>query len=339
MSAEQNAPRQPGQSYQQLATEQVNPATRDIDRMTTLEMVQAMNAEDASVAGAVARALPQIAEAIEAIAARLRRGGRLIYMGAGTSGRLGVLDASECPPTFNVSPEMIVGCVAGGPIALARSQEDQEDSAEGGQADAARLHIGEADALVGITASGRTAYVLGATAYARERGALTIGLVCNAGSPLEAQADMTIITVVGPEVISGSTRLKAGTAQKMVLNMLSTGVMILLGKTFGNLMVDVQATNQSCTSAPLPSCARQPDWNTPPPKPSFQRPAARSRRRFSRRRPRSRRTKPERAWQHTTACCAPRWTRSHDAASSARRRGVALSGHRWRWQQDAGRDR
>jgi N-acetylmuramic acid 6-phosphate etherase len=244
MSAEQNAPRQPGQSYQQLATEQVNPATRDIDRMTTLEMVQAMNAEDASVAGAVARALPQIAEAIEAIAARLRRGGRLIYMGAGTSGRLGVLDASECPPTFNVSPEMIVGCVAGGPIALARSQEDQEDSAEGGQADAARLHIGEADALVGITASGRTAYVLGATAYARERGALTIGLVCNAGSPLEAQADMTIITVVGPEVISGSTRLKAGTAQKMVLNMLSTGVMILLGKTFGNLMVDVQATNQ-----------------------------------------------------------------------------------------------
>ncbi|HEY7357874.1 MAG TPA: N-acetylmuramic acid 6-phosphate etherase [Ktedonobacterales bacterium] len=244
MSAEQNAPRQQGQSYQQLATEQVNPATRDIDRMTTLEMVQAMNAEDASVAGAVARALPQIAEAIEAIAARLRRGGRLIYMGAGTSGRLGVLDASECPPTFNVSPEMIVGCVAGGPIALARSQEDQEDSAEGGQADAARLDIAEADALVGITASGRTAYVLGATAYARERGALTIGLVCNPGSPLEAQADMTIITVVGPEVISGSTRLKAGTAQKMVLNMLSTGVMILLGKTFGNLMVDVQATNQ-----------------------------------------------------------------------------------------------
>ncbi len=244
MSAEQNAPLQPGLSYQQLATEQVNPATRDIDRMTTLEMVRAMNVEDASVAGAVAQALPQIAAAIEAIAARLRRGGRLIYMGAGTSGRLGVLDASECPPTFNVSPEMIVGCVAGGPMALARSQEDQEDSAEGGQADAARLNIGEADALVGITASGRTAYVLGATAYARERGALTIGVVCNPGSPLEAQADITIITVVGPEVISGSTRLKAGTAQKMVLNMLSTGTMILLGKTFGNLMVDVQATNQ-----------------------------------------------------------------------------------------------
>jgi N-acetylmuramic acid 6-phosphate etherase len=244
MSADQNAPPQPERSYQQLATEQVNPATRDIDRMTPLEMVQAMNAEDARVAGAVAQALPQIAEAIEAIAARLRRGGRLIYMGAGTSGRLGVLDASECPPTFNVSPDLILGCIAGGPMALTQSQEDMEDSADGGWADAARLHIGEADALVGITASGRTAYVLGAIAYARARGALTIGLVCNPGTPLEAQADITITTVVGPEVISGSTRLKAGTAQKMVLNMFSTGTMILLGKTFGNLMVDVQATNQ-----------------------------------------------------------------------------------------------
>lgn len=244
MSADPNPPLQQGQMYHLLATEQINPATSAIDRMTPLEMVQAMNAEDAKVARAVERELPQVARAIEAIAARLRRGGRLIYMGAGTSGRLGVLDASECPPTFNVPPDLIVGRIAGGPIALSQSQEDQEDSAEAGRADAADLRITEADALVGITASGRTAYVLGAIAYAKARGALTIGLACNTGTPLEAQADISIAPVVGPEVISGSTRLKAGTAQKMVLNMLSTGVMVLLGKTFGNLMVDVQPTNQ-----------------------------------------------------------------------------------------------
>lgn len=232
------------QTYHLLATEQVNQATRGIDRMTPLEMVRAMNAEDARVAGAIEQALPQIARAIEEIAARLRRGGRLIYMGAGTSGRLGALDASECPPTFNTPPDMIIGCMAGGPTAFTQAMEDQEDSAESGRADATRLEIGEADALVGITASGRTAYVLGAVAYARAKGALTIGLACNVGTPLEQQVDISIATVVGPEVISGSTRLKAGTAQKMVLNMLSTGVMVLLGKTFGNLMVDVQATNQ-----------------------------------------------------------------------------------------------
>ncbi|HLW03364.1 MAG TPA: N-acetylmuramic acid 6-phosphate etherase [Ktedonobacterales bacterium] len=244
MSADPRAPLQHEQPYNLLATEQVNPATREIDRMTTLEMVQAMNAEDARVADAVHQTLPQIASAIDAIAARLRRGGRLIYMGAGTSGRLGALDASECPPTFNVPPDMIIGCMAGGPSALTRAMEDQEDSAESGQADAERLNITEADALVGITASGRTRYVLGAIAFAKECGALTIGLACNVGTPLEEQVDIIIAPVVGPEVISGSTRLKAGTAQKMVLNMLSTGVMIRLGKTFGNLMVDVQATNQ-----------------------------------------------------------------------------------------------
>lgn len=244
MSADANRPLHPGLSYTQLATEQVNSATRDIDRMTPLEIVQAMNTEDAKVADAVAQALPQIARAIEAIAARLRRGGRLIYIGAGTSGRLGVLDASECPPTFNTSPDLIVGCIAGGEIALTQSQERLEDSAAEGQANAARLHISEADSLVGITASGRTDYVLGAIALAKAQGALTLGLACNADTPLEQQVDMMITTVVGPEVISGSTRLKAGTAQKMVLNMLSTGTMILLGKTFGNLMVDVQATNQ-----------------------------------------------------------------------------------------------
>ncbi len=244
MSADSDAPLQPEQPYHLLATEQINQATRDIDRMTPLEMAQAMNAEDARVASAVHQTLPQIAQAIEAIAARLRRGGRLIYMGAGTSGRLGALDASECPPTFNVPPDMIVGCMAGGPSALTRAMEDQEDSAEAGQADAARLNLTEADALVGITASGRTRYVLGAIAYAKERGALTIGLACNADTPLEQQVEIMIAPIVGPEVISGSTRLKAGTAQKMALNMLSTGAMILLGKTFGNLMVDVQPTNR-----------------------------------------------------------------------------------------------
>jgi N-acetylmuramic acid 6-phosphate etherase len=244
MSVDPNAPLQPGQPYHLLETEQVNQATRDIDRMTTLEMVQAMNAEDARVAGAVRQELPQIARAIDAIAARLRRGGRLIYMGAGTSGRLGALDASECPPTFNTPPDLIIGCIAGGPSALTQAMEDQEDSAEAGRADAERLNIREADALVGITASGRTRYVLGAAAYAKEKGALTIGLVCNLNTPLEEQVDIIIAPVVGPEVISGSTRLKAGTAQKMVLNMLSTGTMIVLGKTFGNLMVDVQPTNQ-----------------------------------------------------------------------------------------------
>jgi N-acetylmuramic acid 6-phosphate etherase len=244
MSIDPQASPQQGQPYSQLATEQINPATSQIDRMTPLEMVQAINAEDAKVAGAVERELPQIARAIEAIAARLRRGGRLIYMGAGTSGRLGALDAAECPPTFNTPPGMIIGMMAGGPSALTKAMEDQEDSAEAGLADATNLQIGEADALVGITASGRTAYVLGAIGYAKAHGALTIGLACNTGTPLEQQVDISIAPVVGPEVISGSTRLKAGTAQKMVLNMLSTGVMVLLGKTFGNLMVDVQTTNQ-----------------------------------------------------------------------------------------------
>src|SRR5579859_1799989 len=227
-----------------LDTEKANPATSEIDRMTPLEIVQAINAEDAKVALAVQQVLPQIAQAIEEIAARLRRGGRLIYLGAGTSGRLGALDASECPPTFSVPPDLIVGCIAGGTFALTQAVEDIEDSDEAGRADAARLGINEADALVGITASGRTPYVLGAVAYAKQQGTCAIGLVCNRNTPLAEEVDICIAPVVGPEVISGSTRLKAGTAQKMVLNMLSTGTMILLGKTFGNLMVDVQATNQ-----------------------------------------------------------------------------------------------
>src|SRR5579864_7290762 len=226
-----------------LATEQANPATADIDRMTPLEIARVINAEDATVARAVEQVLPEVARAIEALAARLRRGGRLIYVGAGTSGRLGALDASECPPTFNLPPEKVVAIMAGGPQALDTAREDQEDSTEAGLADAVRLNISEADVVVGITASGRTPYVRGALACAKERGALTIGLACNASTPLAQEVEIMIAPLVGPEVISGSTRLKAGTAQKMVLNMLSTGTMILLGKTLGNLMVDVQATN------------------------------------------------------------------------------------------------
>ncbi|HYL43566.1 MAG TPA: N-acetylmuramic acid 6-phosphate etherase [Ktedonobacteraceae bacterium] len=232
-----------GQLYGVLETEKVNPATVTIDRMSPLEMVRVMNAEDARVALAVEQELPHIARAIEEIATRLRRGGRLIYFGAGTSGRLGALDAFECPPTFNIPPEKVIGCIAGGAFALTQAVEDLEDSAEAGHADAARLNIGETDAVVGITASGRTPYALGAIAYARKHGALTIGLACNSHSPLANEVEIMLAPVVGPEVINGSTRLKAGTAQKMVLNMLSTGTMILLGKTFGNLMVDVQATN------------------------------------------------------------------------------------------------
>ena len=226
-----------------LDTEKVNPATSEIDRMSPLEIVQLINAEDEKVALAVRQVLPDIALAIERIAARLRIGGRLIYVGAGTSGRLGALDASECPQTFNIPQEMVVACIAGGAQALGQAHEDLEDSAEAGRADVARLEVSEKDVVIGITASGRTPYALGAIAYAKERRALTIGLACNAHTPLEQEVEIMIAPLVGPEVISGSTRLKAGTAQKMVLNMLSTGTMILLGKTFGNLMVDVQATN------------------------------------------------------------------------------------------------
>ena len=231
------------QLFSTLETEKVNPATMDIDRMSPLEIVQVMNAEDAKVARAVQHELPQVARAIEAIAARIRRKGRLLYFGAGTSGRLGALDAAECPPTFNLSEETVVGSIAGGSFALWQSVEDLEDSVEAGNADVERLGITESDCVVGIAASGRTPYVLGAIACAKARGALTIGIACNKRTPLEAEVEIMIAPLVGPEVISGSTRLKAGTAQKMVLNMLSTGTMILLGKTFGNLMVDVQPTN------------------------------------------------------------------------------------------------
>ncbi|GCE26898.1 N-acetylmuramic acid 6-phosphate etherase [Dictyobacter alpinus] len=231
------------QTISALATETINPATTNIDQLSPLEIVQALNAEDAKVARAVEQVLPAISQAISAIATRMRQGGRLLYIGAGTSGRLGILDASECPPTFGTSPDQIVGLIAGGPIATANAVEDAEDSPRAGQAELERLQLTPADTVVGIAASGRTPYVLGALAYARTQQALTIAVVCNPASPLEKLADITISPIVGPEAITGSTRLKAGTAQKMVLNMLSTGTMILLGKTYGNLMVDVVATN------------------------------------------------------------------------------------------------
>jgi len=226
-----------------LETEAVNPATVEIDRMSALDLVRAMNAEDALVAAAVAREAAHIARAIESIAARLRCGGRLIYAGAGTSGRLGALDAAECPPTFNTPSETVIGLIAGGSWVVTEAAEESEDNVEAGYDDIARLGVDARDTCVGIAASGRTPYVLGAVAQARARGALTIGLTCNADTPLAAAVDITIAPLVGPEVIAGSTRLKAGTAQKMVLNMLSTGAMVLLGKTYGNLMVDVCAAN------------------------------------------------------------------------------------------------
>jgi N-acetylmuramic acid 6-phosphate etherase len=232
-----------GSELHDLSTEKRNPASANIDCLSPLEIVKVMNTEDAGIAKAVEAELPAIAAAIDQIAERLRGGGRLIYIGAGTSGRLGVLDASECPPTFSTPPGLVVGWIAGGSGALTKAVEELEDDANVGRADAERLAISDQDAVVGITASGRTPFVLGAIAAAYERGALTIGLSCNHNSALEQLVEIMITPVVGPEVIAGSTRLKAGTAQKMVLNMLSTGTMILLGKTFGNLMVDLRATN------------------------------------------------------------------------------------------------
>lgn len=227
-----------------LTTEKRNPRTQRIDTLPTLEMARLMNEEDKSVPHAVERALPAIAAAIDAVEARLRAGGRLLYIGAGTSGRLGVLDASECPPTFGTPPTLVQGVVAGGPEAIFAAVEGAEDDAQAGAEDLRQRGVGARDAVVGLTASGRTPYVVGALEFARRAGALAVAVTCNEASPLAAEADIAVEVVVGPEVLSGSTRLKAGTAQKLVLNMLSTGVMIRLGKAYGNLMVDVKATNE-----------------------------------------------------------------------------------------------
>jgi N-acetylmuramic acid 6-phosphate etherase len=230
-------------SLGRLTTEAVNPASARIDELDAAGIVAVMNAEDAEVAAAVSRESAQIARAIEVIAERFRAGGRLVYIGAGTSGRLGVLDASECPPTFGTPPEMVVGLIAGGPQALTRAVEGAEDSLELAAADLAAIGLSSRDVLVGIATSGRTPYVLGGLAHARAVGAFAIGFACNDKSELEAVAELMIVPRVGPEIITGSTRLKAGTATKMVLNMLTTGAMIRIGKTYGNLMVDLRATN------------------------------------------------------------------------------------------------
>jgi N-acetylmuramic acid 6-phosphate etherase len=227
-----------------LTTEAYRPDLAEIDRQSTLDIARTMNREDAAVPSAVAAQLPQIAAAIDGAAERMARGGRLIYLGAGTAGRLGVLDASECPPTFNTEPDEVIGLIAGGPNAMATAVEGAEDSKELAAGDLDALGVGADDVVVGVSASGRTPYAVGAVEHARALGALTIGLSCNTGSPLAAAADHGIEVVVGPELITGSTRLKAGTAQKLVLNMISTISMIRLGKTYGNLMVDLRASNE-----------------------------------------------------------------------------------------------
>jgi N-acetylmuramic acid 6-phosphate etherase len=226
-----------------LVSEGRNPRSSEIDTLPVLEMLRLINDEDKRVAAAVEAVLPQVAEAVERIAEALRNGGRLIYCGAGTSGRLGHLDASECPPTFGVPAGTVVALMAGGDAALTQALEGAEDSAELGAADLAGIVLTNSDIVVGVAASGRTPYVLGALEFARRAGAVTIALTCNPDSPAAELADLSIAPVVGPEVLTGSTRLKAGTAQKLVLNMLSTGAMIQLGRTFGNLMVDLQASN------------------------------------------------------------------------------------------------
>ena len=229
-----------------LPTELRNPASNDLDALSTLEMLALINAEDAKVAGAVQAELPSIARAIDAIAERFSHGGRLFYIGAGTSGRLGVLDASECPPTFSVSADLIQGLIAGGDSALRLSSEHSEDSREEGVRDLATAGFaanGRPDTLVGIAASGRTPYVLGAIEYAKGLGALTVGLSCVPGSALAQAAEIAITPATGAEVLTGSTRMKAGTATKMVLNMLSTGVMVRTGATSGNLLVNMRPTN------------------------------------------------------------------------------------------------
>ena len=227
-----------------LLTEAQNPASSEIDSLSTLEMLRVINAADQEVALAVERELPHIARAVDSIVSRLEKGGHLFYVGAGTSGRLGVLDASECPPTFNTPPDLVQGLIAGGDGALRRSIEKAEDDPEQGKQDLVAHNFSPADVLVGIAASGRTPYVLGAVAYARSLGALSVGLSCTPGSELARAAEIAITPAPGPEIVTGSTRLRAGTATKLVLNMLSTGAMIRLGYVYGNLMVNVQPTNE-----------------------------------------------------------------------------------------------
>ena len=235
------------ENFASLPTEARNPRSSEIDLLPTLAMLECINDEDATVAGAVRRALPQVAAAVDAIVERFARGGRLFYVGAGTSGRLGVLDASECPPTFAAAPGLFVGLIAGGDGALRKSSEASEDSPAAGAEDMRPFSLTEQDTVLGIAASGRTPYVLGALGYAAEQHALTVALTCAGGgggaSPMAAAAEIAIELETGPEIVTGSTRMKAGTATKLVLNAISTGVMIRSGAVLGNLMVNVQPTN------------------------------------------------------------------------------------------------
>ena len=232
------------QTLSTLITEQRNPNSMHVDSLSALEIVQLMNDEDKQVPLAIEKCLPQIAQAVECIVAAFQQGGRLVYIGAGTSGRLGVLDASECPPTFGVSPEMVKGIIAGGERALRHPIEGAEDSKEQAVIDLQTIQFSSKDVLVGIAASGRTPYVIGALEYAKSLGSVTVSIASNPNSAMANIVDIAIDTVVGPEVLTGSSRLKSGTAQKLVLNMLTTASMILMGKCYQNLMVDVQASNE-----------------------------------------------------------------------------------------------
>ena len=239
------------QQLNQLITEQRNPNSMQLDSLSAQELVALINREDQQVALAVEKCLPQIASAVEKIVAAFERGGRLVYVGAGTSGRLGVLDASECPPTYGVKPEMVVGLIAGGDHALRHPIEGAEDNVQQGQADLEEIDFSARDVLVGIAASGRTPYVLGALNYAKQLGATTVSIASNPNSKMAEVADIAIETVVGPEVLTGSSRMKSGTAQKLVLNMLTTASMVLIGKCYQNLMVDVQASNEKLKARAL----------------------------------------------------------------------------------------
>ncbi len=232
------------QALSTLITEKRNPNSMHVDSLSALEIVQLMNEEDKQVPLAIEKCLPQIAQAVECIVAAFQQGGRLVYIGAGTSGRLGVLDASECPPTFGVSPEMVKGIIAGGERALRHPIEGAEDSKAQAVVDLQTIHFSSKDVLVGIAASGRTPYVIGALEYAKSLGSVTASIASNPNSAMANIVDIAIDTVVGPEVLTGSSRLKSGTAQKLVLNMLTTASMILMGKCYQNLMVDVQASNE-----------------------------------------------------------------------------------------------
>ena len=232
------------QTLSTLITEQRNPNSMHVDGLSALEIVQLMNEEDKQVPLVIEKCLPQIAQAVECIVAAFQQGGRLVYIGAGTSGRLGVLDASECPPTFGVSPEMVKGIIAGGERALRHPIEGAEDSKAQAVVDLQTIQFSSKDVLVGIAASGRTPYVIGALEYAKGLGSVTVSIASNPNSAMANIVDIAIDTVVGPEVLTGSSRLKSGTAQKLVLNMLTTASMILMGKCYQNLMVDVQASNE-----------------------------------------------------------------------------------------------